>query len=278
MKKVIFMFMLLALTCFAIGCVRTIEEGEFDPLNGDEIINMYTLDNFMFRDDVQYIDLRNFEDHFATGFIDGFEVIPFFDYLDNNVFYRNDTYEFNSDQLINSDELYRLFDIDKTILLYADGCIRSGYVMHALEHLGYTNVIVLGGFYEYTGQYLVMGDGSYDFGDSFYAKFEIETTGDVYYVYGTTDMGRKITEIRFDIVNNSGQTYRSNNFDPLIDYNEQLLLLEEFILDDTVTLYQLNMELNNSEFSHYYNIEGFDLNIFEELINLIAKTVSYTNQ
>ncbi|MFK5883919.1 MAG: hypothetical protein QM489_06200 [Candidatus Izemoplasma sp.] len=278
MKKVIYLFMLLGLTYFAIGCVRTIEEDRFDPLNGDEIINMYTLDNFMFRDDIQYVDLRNFEDHFATGFIDSFEVIPFFDYLDNNAFYRDDTYEFSSDQLTNSDELYRLFDIDKTILLYADGCIRSGYVMHALEFLGYTNVIVLGGFYEYTGQYLVMGDGSYDFGDTFYAKFENETTGDVYYVYGTTDLSRKITEIRFDIINSDGRTYRGNNFDSLVDYNNQLLLLEEFILDDILTLFQLSMELNNVDLSSYYTIEGFELNIFEELIKLIAKTNSYTNQ
>ena len=90
MKKVIYLFMLLGLTYFSIGCVRTIEEDKYDPLNGDEIINMYTLDNFMFRDDIQYVDLRNFEDHFATGYIDSFEVIPFFDYLDNNVFYRKD--------------------------------------------------------------------------------------------------------------------------------------------------------------------------------------------
>lgn len=278
MKKVILMFMLLALTHFLIGCVRTIDKDDLDPLNGDEIIDMNNLDNYMFRGDVQYVDLRNFEDRFATGYIDSFESIPFFDYLDNLVFYRNDTFEFSSEQLLYEDEIYRLFDMEKSIFLYADGCIRSGYLKDVLLHLGYTNIYVLGGYYEYTGQYRVLGDGAYSFGDSFYVKFDYETSDLTYYMSGTTDLSRKIIDIRFDIIDLNGQTLRGDGYSTTIDYNEQLSIIESYILNDTVTMYQLNMELNDHINSPYYNITGLSLNIFEELIELTAETISYTNQ
>lgn len=278
MKKVIYLFILLGLSHLLIGCVRTINEDILTPLNGDEIIDMSNVDNYMFRDDIQYVDLRNFEDRFASGYIDSFESIPFFDYLDNLAFYRNDTFEFSDDQLLNENELLRLFDIDKAIFLYADGCIRSGYVKDALLHLGYEKVYVLGGYYEYTGQYKVLGDGSFNFNDGFYAKFESETNSYVYYLFGTTDSTKKITDIRIDIIDENGQTVRGFEYDDLIDYNQQLQILENYIINDKVTIYQLILELNDTLNSPYYNIENYTLDIYEELLKLTAKTISYTNQ
>ncbi len=264
---------LLTISFLIAGCEDNVVTS--DPILADDFINMENLDGYMFRDDVQYVDLRNYDARFRTGFIYSFEVIPFFDYLDYRAFDRNDSYEFNPDQILSEPELERLFDRDKAIFLFADGCIRSGYLKEVLNHLGYERVFVLGGFYEYHGNYIVLGDGYYSVGNTFYNKFIDEDTDYTYYVYGTYDMGRKITEIRFDILDENNKSLRFNNYGVFDDFDEQLTIFENYIISDIVTMNELHCSLTNLEESGYNNIVGLIWDVDEGIIQLILGLKSY---
>ena len=264
---------LLAISFLIAGCETNVVIS--DPILADDFINMENLDEYMFRDDVQYIDLRNYDARFRTGFIYSFEVIPFFDYLDYRAFDRNDSYEFNPDQILNEHELERLFDRDKAIFLFADGCIRSGYLKDVLNHLGYTRVFVLGGYFEYSGEHIIVGDGIYSIGNTFYSSFVDSNTSYTYYVYGTFEMGRKITTIRFDILDQDNISLRSPNYSDDIDFNEQLTIFEDFILSDIVTMNELHESLINMEENTYGDIPGLTWQIDDGIIQLIFGLYAY---
>jgi len=258
---------LLVTLFFIVGCENEIVEKV--EIKVDDLIIMDNLDDYMFRDDVQYIDLRNYEARFRTGFIYSFEIIPFFDYLDYRAFDRNDSYEFNPDQILSENELERLFDRDKAIFLYADGCIRSGYLKEVLNYLGYERVYVLGGLYEYEGEYLVLGDGYYTIGSTFYNKYYDEDNSYTYYVYGSYDMGKKIIEIRFDIIDDNNISLRSPEYSLTIDYNQQLTILEDYIISDIVTINELSDGLQFLDDNRYNNILGYTWDTDEGIIELI---------
>ena len=270
MRKIILKIVLIQ-TIFMVGCVRNNEE--IIEIKSDDIITMENLDDYMFRDDVQYVDLRNFESRFLSGFIYSFEVIPFFDYLDYRAFDRNDTYIFSPDQIINEQEILRLFDKDRTIFLYADGCIRSGYIKDVLSYLEYENVFVLGGYFEYDGEYKVLGDGNYDFGDTFYNSYYDETYDITYLVYGKLDMGRKIIEIRFDIISEDNSSVRNIYMNNFILVDTVLTELEEYIVYDLVTFTELYNSLNDLEASEYDSITDLDSINVDALIKVIEEFV-----
>ncbi len=267
MLKKCLMVPLMLVLFFVAGCNGVTED--LVKIKPDDVITMDNLDNYMFRNDVQYVDLRNYDARFRTGFIYSFEIIPFFDYLDYRVFNRNDTYKFNPDQIISEAELEYLFDRDKAIFLYADGCIRSGYVKDVLNYLGYERVYILGGFFEYSGDYLKVGDGDYSIGNTFYSKYVDSNTDYTYFVYGTFDMGRKINTIRFDILDQNNDSIRSLNYDTSMDYNDQLTIFENFIISDIVTmteLYNSLIDINNND---YNEIPGLTWEVDEGIIQLI---------
>jgi rhodanese-related sulfurtransferase len=257
----------ILLLFFITGCTKS--NDDLIPILVDDEITMENLDDYMFRDDVQYVDLRNYDASFRSGFIYSFELIPFFDYLDYRVFDRNDTYAFEPSQLLNEEELYRLFDQDKAIFLFADGCIRSDYLKEALNYLGYERVYVLGGFYEYFGEYKVLGDGSYSFGNTFYGMYVDDTSSMTYYVYGTYELDRTITSIRFDIVDENNVTLRSLNYDGSMDYNSQLTILENYIVSQVITMNDLYVAITSLESNNFQNIEGFTLGFDDGIIGVI---------
>ncbi len=270
MKKILLIIVLIQ-TIFMVGCTK--ENTDILEIKIDDLITMENLDEYMFRDDVQFVDLRNFESRYLDGFIYSFEIIPFFDYLDNRAFIRNDNYEFEPDQLINENEFLRLFDKNKSIFLYADGCIRSAYVKDILNYLGYEKVFVLGGFFEYEGEYKVLGDGFYSFGDSFsnsYFDLETELT---FYIYGTYNMDRKINDIRFDIIDKENISLRSPNYSNLFDYNLLLKDFEDFIIFDRVTFKELNSSLDNTENIYYELLQNFDDEFIYNLNKLLKPLV-----
>ena len=264
---------LMLVLFFVSGCEN--EEEEIIEILPEDLITMENLDSYMFRDDGQYVDLRNYDSGFRTGFIYSFEIIPFFDYLDYRAFNRGGTYEFNPDQILSAPELERLFDRDKAIFLYADGCIRSGYLMDVLLYLGYERVYVLGGFYEYEGEYMVLGDGIYSIGNTFYHKYVDDNTGNTYFMYGTLEMSRTITEIRFDIIDENNISLRSPNYSELLDYNEQLTIFEDFIISDGVTMNVLYESLLNMDENEYSEIQGLNWEIDEGIIQLIFGLYAY---
>ncbi len=235
----------------------------------DDLIKMDTLDDYMNRIDVQYVDLRNFEAKFRSGYIDGFEMIPFFDYLDFNAFERDGTYDFKPDQIRNETLIRSLFDEEKAIFFYADGCIRGEYMKDLLYFLGYERVYVLGGFFEYDGAYKVLGDGTFDLGTTEYKKVTLED-GTTYHVMVVYDLGRMILDIRFDITTPSGVSYRSENYHD-IDYNLQLTILENYIEDDLVTSYLLYDRITDELDTRYDEIPGYTLGFNEDFMNLLSK-------
>ncbi|MEC9485572.1 MAG: rhodanese-like domain-containing protein [Candidatus Izemoplasma sp.] len=218
------------------------QNDEIEDITPASEITMANLDQYMYRTDVQYVDLRNFDAKFQSGYIESFTQIPFFDYLDNRVVKRDNTFEFQPDHIIDETEIRRLFDKNKAIFMFDDGCIRSGYMKDVLQHLGYTRVFVLGGFYEYDGVYKMLGDGQYTLGNTFYQDI-IKDSSYHYYMYGHVDMDKKITDIRFDITDANDFSLRSNEDNNAFDYHYRLIAFEEEILSSVVTLYELQEAL-----------------------------------
>ncbi len=272
MKKIL----LLQLVLFSVlltGCKEKYpleEEPELIEINSEDFITMDMLDQYMERSDVQYVDLRNIDAKFNSGYIRFFESIPFFEYLDNRAFVRNGTYEFNADQIINEHIIKGIFDKEKAIFLYADGCVRSGYLRDVLYHLGYERVYILGGFYEYEGEYKVLGDGSFNLGTSSYLV-HVANDGITYRLGATYDMTKSIIGLRIDIVDSDGISMRSENYSNTVNYNEQLTILEDYIVSQYTNLYTVHSYLSDDILDNYDDIDGYSLGFDQDLIALFGK-------
>lgn len=269
MRRKHFIILTIFTTLFLASC--TPKEEDPIPINPDDLITMEELDDYMFRDDVQYVDLRNYEASLRSGFIYSFEMIPFFDYLDYRAFDRNNSYDFEASQLVSEEEMLRLFDKEKAIFLYADGCIRSGYVKQVLDYLGYERVYVLGGFGEYDGAHKVLGDGYYSIGSTFYAYYVGPESGYTYHISGVYELDRTITDLRIDIVDEFGISMRNTNYDSEIDYNEQLTILEEYIIRDITTTTELYRNLTNDTADQFDSIPGYTIGFDEDFIYTLYK-------
>ncbi|MCF7925375.1 MAG: hypothetical protein K9L26_02475 [Candidatus Izimaplasma sp.] len=250
------------------SCVN--ESEDLVDITNESEISMTNLDSYMFRDDVQYVDLRNFDAKYQSGYIKSFEQIPFFDYLDNRVVFRDNTFNFEPEQIIDEAEIRRLFDSNKVIFMYDDGCIRSGYMKDVLNHLGYEKVFILGGFYEYTGTYKMLGNGSFSLGNEFYQYVNNNESGFHYYMYGTFDMSKKITTIRFDITDENDLSLRSNDGDNALNYHYKLLAFEEEITLKSVTLYELQDRLESESGSIYELFILLDIPTQNGILDLVA--------
>jgi len=270
MRKKSYVFISVLMLIFLASCTSDDTE-EIKEILPDTVITMDILDDYMFREDVQYVDLRNHEQLLRSGFIYSFENIPFFDYLDYRAFVRNGTYEFSPDQIINEEQLTRFFDPEKAIFLTADGCIRSGYVKDALNYLGYERVFIIGGYYEYVGENKVLGDGYYEKGTSFFAGSSDNSTGLTYHIYGILQLDRHPTEVYIDVFDMDGISLRSEGYDLEIDYNAQYSLLEAAILQYGANFNDLYGYFTDTEANDYKEIDGYTLGFPEGLLKAIRQ-------
>lgn len=160
MKKLLLLVMVLTLSFTLTACGGKEELKEIPT----EFAEINEVDEFLFREGVQYVDLRNFEDKMAAGYIEGFEMIPFFNYLEyENILVRTDKdWTFAAEDIKDATKLKNLFKMDKTIILMCGSGTRAQFVMDALVSLGYENVINAGGIGSYTGEFKVLGDGTYN--------------------------------------------------------------------------------------------------------------------
>jgi rhodanese-related sulfurtransferase len=150
------MALLFALAAILAGCSST-DAG----LTGDEEITMGTIDNYLDAD-ARFVDLRNFEDMFAGGYIAGFEVVPFFQYIEGRALVRNNGWDFSGADVADASILENVFgDKDGAIILMCGSGARAGYTKDALESLGYTKVYNAGGIRDYQGDNKIFGDGEY---------------------------------------------------------------------------------------------------------------------
>lgn len=130
-------------------------------LTGKETISMENLDSYM-ASSARFIDLRNYADLMNGGYIAGFEVVPFFQYVEGRGLVRNKGWEFSPADIKDAALLENLFGPkDQAVVLICASGTRAGYVKAALESLGYTKVFNAGGFKDYKGSRKILGDGSY---------------------------------------------------------------------------------------------------------------------
>ncbi|MFP4508553.1 MAG: rhodanese-like domain-containing protein [Spirochaetaceae bacterium] len=154
----------IALTVIIFGACETGGDAAARPeLTGDETITMDNIDEYLDAD-ARFVDLRDFTDMIESGYIHGFEVVPFFQYLDGRALVRNDGWNFSADDVASRSILTNIFgdDLEQPIVLMCAAGGRAGYVKDALEHLGYTTVYNAGGMRDYTGDYQVLADTSYN--------------------------------------------------------------------------------------------------------------------
>lgn len=131
-------------------------------LSGDEDITMETIDQYL-NADARFVDVRDYNDMMSAGYIAGFEVVPFFQYLEGRALVRNDGWNFTSADLINAAILENVFGPkDRAIVIMCASGGRAGYVTDALRSIGYTTVFNAGGIRDYAGENLVLGDGVYN--------------------------------------------------------------------------------------------------------------------
>jgi rhodanese-related sulfurtransferase len=111
-----------------------------------------TIDIYAVRTDVQFIDLRNLTD-IVNGWHKDATVIPFFAFLEaEDILVRQDgDWVFAAEDIVDETALRAIFCEDKNIILFCKSGTRAGYVMDALEYLGYENVWNAGGFDDYAG-------------------------------------------------------------------------------------------------------------------------------
>ena len=152
-------------------------------------VNSTNLDYYMFRDDVQYVDLRSLEMIASEGYIAGFEFIPFYSIIASfsgeNTLYRMKGVEIDGvsipagqpgsfiPQYEESNNIIKsLFSKDKYIFLVSQGGSECSYVINLLIQLGYNGNLIYNvggvmnseGFASYssieTNKYFVYGHGN----------------------------------------------------------------------------------------------------------------------
>ncbi|AIO18678.1 hypothetical protein KQ51_00798 [Candidatus Izimaplasma bacterium HR1] len=199
MKKLLALFAAIALTLTLTACggeAKLPAQGEIDMTNVDEYLN---------RENVQYVDLRNFDDKLNKGYIAGFEFIPFFDYLQAEGII---TGQGDTTAVGDATRLEALFDKDaEAIFLMCQSGGRAGWVKAALESLDYTNVYNVTGFGTYEGNNVVTGDGSYVLENEVYGTYTpgvyvasapADSHGNVYFVVLTISANGGIEALYID--------------------------------------------------------------------------------
>ena len=122
-------------------------------------VDMTTIDKLLGRPGAKYVDLRNVADKYTGGYIDGFEFVSFFEYLDGNALVRNNGWEFSASDVKSKIILENIFgDKNREVFLMCGSGTRAGYVLLALEEIGYTKVFNVGGIRDYNGKHKILGD------------------------------------------------------------------------------------------------------------------------
>lgn len=203
-KTIRFAVAALALTCVLAGCssketalpAPENESGFRGELGIDKNINEKTLDNYLFRNDVAYRDMRllkdpgNYEaiggDSYLSGFVKGFEIVPL-PYIvpvtglpeavgktyDGTTLYSTESDGSHKANYAESDSIIDyLFPKDKALFLMCGGGGYAGMTKKFLVSMGWdaSKIYDVGGYWYYEGKNAVEvkrensdGSFSYDF-------------------------------------------------------------------------------------------------------------------
>lgn len=161
----------------------------------DKNINETTIDNYLYRPDTVYRDMRmlkdpgNYEaiggDSYLSGFVEGFEVVPFpyivnvsglpaevgDTYTGKTLFTKNSAGDYHANYAESLEILEALFPKDKNIFLMCGGGGYAGMMKDLLISLGWNanKIYNVGGYWNYEGSHDVKvktvrdGKTSYDF-------------------------------------------------------------------------------------------------------------------
>lgn len=238
MKKLLAIFAAFALVMTLTAC------GGEAKLPADGEITMENIDEYLGRDGAQYIDLRNLEDRLKDGYVSGFSVVPYFNYLNNEMII---TGSGDTTTVVDSARVEQLFDKEATaiFLMCASGG-RAGWVKGALEGLGYTNVYNVGGFKDYAGENKVLGDGSYNLDVPVYGDYTpgqyvapasaADSHGNLYFVVLTINENGGIENLYIDaVVAGNGDTKQIEGDDyGMVAYSDPTAIAEWYVQANTL--------------------------------------------
>ncbi|TVP94271.1 MAG: rhodanese-like domain-containing protein [Acholeplasmatales bacterium] len=119
----------------------------------DSSVTMKNIDNHLNQPGIDYIDLRSWDEVSQFGHIRGFDIIPFYETLEaQGILVRvGGSWTFHPEAIVDEAALRALFDETATLYIMCRTGNRSGFVVEALKHLGYTDVYNLGGIVDYQG-------------------------------------------------------------------------------------------------------------------------------
>ena len=118
-------------------------------------INTLNIDEYMFRDDVQYVDVRTFDDISQDGYIAGFQFIPFYSliasFLPSESLYQMKNVKLESGDTVHAGQvggfvaqyeesesiINQLFAKNKYIFIVSQAGSESAYLINLLIQLGY---------------------------------------------------------------------------------------------------------------------------------------------
>lgn len=188
-----------------------LSEGQRGELGIDKNINEATIDEYLGRSDAVYRDMRMLEDQgnyeaiggdaYLSGFVDGFEVVPFpfivnveglpeavGDTYTGETLFTQENGEYRANYAESMEVLEALFPKDKVIFLMCGGGGYSGMMKNMLVKLGWdgSKIYDVGGYWFYEGENSVkvkrlLDDGSavYDFYKVPYHEIDFETLTEI---------------------------------------------------------------------------------------------------
>ena len=189
MKKfIILLSLFLLVSCSQGGNSSSIPEVVPPKVNAEnldvDVINTTNLDDYLFRDDVFYVDLRYYSWVLKYGYIAGFSFIPYYSFIavksetSTNALFRQaktetalsgDVGSFKPVYVESVNILKNLFPQDKKIFLVSESGLESYYMAALLTQYGYEtkNIYNVGGVsnqfgpypaYKKVGKYFVPGN------------------------------------------------------------------------------------------------------------------------
>ena len=121
---------------------------------GSNTLSVKTLDDYINDDAYLFIDIRNPEEAYTDGYIEGFTFLPLYGYLfEEDILRPPSGGVFRSSDILDRERLESHLDNTKIIVIICRTGNRTDYFETVLKSLGY-DVINLGGIHDYRGDLL----------------------------------------------------------------------------------------------------------------------------
>lgn len=117
-------------------------------------LSLNNLEDYIDDPDYLFIDIRNPEEAYTDGYIEGFTFLPLYSYLFEEDILKPPSFGgFRSSDILDEARLRSYLDESKTIVIICRTGNRTDYFETVLRDIGY-DVINLGGIHQYSGSLL----------------------------------------------------------------------------------------------------------------------------